>query len=185
MKNLIFLVSLFLNVAILGCEKKAETPAAKGEAKPVAPNASATAKTTAATKKDEHGHEGHDRAADEIPAAAGGKSGHSGEVIELGTVELEDQSVRASRDKGTIAPGGDAPVDVWIDGGLGKDVGAVRFWIGAADAKGSLKAKADVEDGKWHTHVEVPDPMPAESKLWVEIEMTGGKKMLATFDLQN
>ena len=114
------------------------------------------------------------------PQPAGG---HSGEVIPLGEQALDGMSVRASRDKGEIKAAGDAPIDVWIDGGVGNAV-AVRFWIGTEDAKGSIKAKADIEDGKWHTHAEVPVPLPAEGKLWVEIEDKEGKKTVASFDLK-
>lgn len=99
---------------------------------------------------------------------------HSGEVIELGTTKIGDYSVRASRDKGELKPGGDAPVDVWVDGGLGEGVTAVRFWIGTEDAKGSVKAKAAVEDGKWHTHVELPDPLAEGTALWIEMETAAG-----------
>lgn len=114
----------------------------------------------------------------EAPAA-----GHSGEVIELGETTIDGMKVKASRDKGEIKPGGDSPIDIWIDGGLG-DAAAVRFWIGTEDAKGSVKAKADVEAGHWHTHADVPDPLPAGSKLWVEIEAKDGKKTQTSFEMK-
>ncbi len=180
MKKVFSFASVALAVAILGCEKAPEKPAPKEDSKPAASNASATAKP-APPKKDEPGHEGH--AADEKPAAPGGFAGHGGEVIALGTSKLGTFEVRASRDKVEFKAGGDSPIDVWIDGGVGKGVTAVRFWIGTEDAKGSIKAKADIEDGKWHTHVEVPSPMPAGGRLWVEIEESGGKKTLGSFDL--
>jgi len=183
MKNVLLIATLSLAVAVLGCEKATEKPAPKEAPKPAAANPPAVAKP-AAPKKDDSGHEGHDHAAEEKAAAAGGHSGHGGEVIALGTSKLGAFDVRASRDKGEIKPGGDAPIDVWIDGGVGKGVTAVRFWIGTDDAKGSIKAKADIEDGKWHTHTEVPSPIPAGSKLWVEVEESGGKKTVGSFDLK-
>ncbi len=164
MKNVITLATLSLAVALFGCEKAQEKPAPKEDRAP-ASSPPATAKPAA-------------------PVAPTGSAGHGGEVIALGTTRLGAFEVRASRDKGDIKPGGDAPIDVWIDGGVGKGVTAVRFWIGSEDAKGSVKAKADIEDGKWHTHVEVPSPMPAGSKLWVEIEESGGKKTIGSFDLK-
>jgi hypothetical protein len=112
-----------------------------------------------------------------------GHAGHSGEVIELGTTTVEGQSVKASRDKGEIKAGGDAPIDIWIDGALG-NAAAVRFWIGTENGKASVKAKAGVEDNHWHTHAEIPDPLPADSKLWVEIEAKDGKKSVVSFDLK-
>ena len=66
---------------------------------------------------------------------------------------------------------------------------AVRFWIGTQDAKGSIKAKAEVEDPKdpnrWHVHAEIPNPLPAASKLWVEIESSTGEKHVVGFDLKS
>ena len=182
MKRTLSLVSLILSVAVLGCEKAEDKQATKEASKPAAMTPPGGAKPAVA-KKDDHGHEGHDHAAEE-KSASGGHAGHGGEVIPLGTAKVGAFEVRASRDKGDIKPGGDAPVDVWIDGGVGKGVTTVRFWIGTEDAKGSIKAKADIEDGKWHTHTEVPSPIPAGSKLWVEIEETGGKKTLGSFDLK-
>lgn len=59
------------------------------------------------------------------------------------------------------------------------------FWIGIESAKGSLKAKAEDENGHWHTHGQIRDPLPADSKLWVEIEHNDGKKSLVSFDLKS
>ena len=115
---------------------------------------------------------------------------HGGEVIELGTATIGALTVRASRDKGEIKAGGDAPIDVWVTTSDGKPatVAIVRFWIGTADAKGSIKARADIEDPKepnhWHTHAEVPAPLPPDAKLWVEVEVERNKKTAASFDLK-
>ncbi len=62
-----------------------------------------------------------------------------------------------------------SPLNIGIDDGLGNAT-AVCFWIGIESAKGSLKAKAEVENGHWHTHVAIPNSLPADSKLWVKIE---------------
>src|SRR5262245_63008336 len=70
---------------------------------------------------------------------------HSGKVIELGSKPIGPYSVRASRDEGPITPGKDAPIDVWVEGAGTPKVGAVRFWIGTQDAKGSVKARAQIE----------------------------------------
>lgn len=118
------------------------------------------------------------------------KSGHGGAIIELGTATIKDLTIRASRDQGEIKAGGDAPIDVWITTSDGKpaSVAAVRFWIGTADAKGSIKAKADIENPKepdhWHTHAEVPAPMPPDAKLWIEVEIERDAKSATSFDLK-
>lgn len=155
--------SLALSAAVFtGCEEKS-APA------PKAPAAKAGQPTA-----DPHDHE-HE---------------HGGEAVELGSSESGPYRVRASRDEGEIKAGGDAPIDVWVEArpDSGVKVAAVRFWIGTADAQGSMKAKADVEDPKdpsrWHTHAEVPDPLPAGSQLWVEIESEGGEKTVVSFDLK-
>ena len=115
--------------------------------------------------------------------AHGKDNGHAhGAVTQLGEQAVGGFTVKASRD-GELKPGGDAPIDVWITGGAAK-IAAVRFWIGAEDAAGSVKARADLEKDNWHTHVEVPNPLPAESKLWVEIEAEGGAKTVAGFALR-
>lgn len=128
-------------------------------------------------------HSDHD--ASGMPSHGG--AGHGGPIIELGTTTIGPFSVRASRDQGAITPGGDAPIDVWLTGGDISKVTAVRFWIGTEQGDQFVKAKADIEDpaepNRWHTHAEVPSPLPAGSKLWVEIE-TGGQKQVGSFDLK-
>jgi hypothetical protein len=80
------------------------------------------------------------------------------------------------------AGGGEAAFDVVITGGKPK---AVRFWVGTEDAKGSVKAKAEEETpGNWHTHAEVPSPLPPNSKFWVEVEPPTGDKIAESFDLK-
>ncbi len=146
---------------VLGCEKKPEAPPSS------ATTDSAKAPSKPATSKSD----------------APPPGGHHGAAIELGNTTIGGFSVRASRDEGEIKPGGDSPIDIWVDGGLG-NAAAVRFWIGTQDAKGSIKAKADVEDGHWHTHAEVPNPLPPDSMLWVEIEGKDGKTTVVSFDLK-
>ena len=70
----------------------------------------------------------------------------------------------------------------------GPKAAAVRFWIGTEDAKGSVKAKAEVEDPKdpnrWHVHAEVPSPIPAGSRFYFEIEDDKGGTHVGSFDLK-
>ena len=174
MKTVLTSAMLFVAMILTGCEKASDKPASKEVAKPATPTKA----------KDDHDHP-HGDEHDHAPKNEGRGAGHGDEVVELGSAKLGEFDVRASRDKVDFKPGGDAPVDVWIDGGVGEGVAAVRFWIGVESAKGSMKAKADIENGKWHTHVEIPAPLPAESKLWVEVEESGAKKSLVSFDLNN
>ena len=99
--------------------------------------------------------------------------GHHGKPIELGTARIGDFDVRASRDEGKIVAGKDAPIDVWLTGDIAA-VKAVRFWIGTKTGETSMKARANIENpdepNHWHTHAEIPNPIPEGSQLWVEIE---------------
>jgi hypothetical protein len=154
----LMLASLTLVASLTACEKKTTPPVKPGGEH-----------THAASEVDDHG----------------GNQQH-GKPIELGTNTIGGYSVRAARDAGEIKSGGEAPIDVWLTGDLSKIV-AVRFWIGGEDASGSVKAKAEIEDkaepNHWHTHAEVPDPLPAGSKLWVELEIQGEGKKTAPFEL--
>lgn len=170
MRTLILVSMLSVAVALAGCERKPEStkPAAGG--------------SSGAAKQDDHDHKPGEKDDHDHGKEADTHGAH-GPLIELGEATVNGMKVKAARDAGDIKPGGDAAVDVWINGGLG-NAAAVRFWIGTEDAKGSIKAKAEVEEGKWHTHAEVPDPLPAASKLWVEIEGKDGKKGVASFELK-
>ncbi|MCG3127213.1 MAG: hypothetical protein CHACPFDD_02071 [Phycisphaerae bacterium] len=161
------LIALIASGALIlfGCEQK-PTQSSSGTTPPAG---GAAKKDAAEPKKD--------------GAAPKPEAGHGGPVVELGETTVDGMKVRASRDAGEIKAGGDAPVDIWVDGGLGS-AAAVRFWIGIESAKGSLKAKAEDENGHWHTHGQVPEPLPEGSKLWVEIEHKDGRKSLGSFDLK-
>ncbi len=147
--------------AFAACEKKAPTTAT--------PPKPATTATDGHTHDDGHDH-GHD---------------HGGTPIALGEQAVGPFTIKASRDSGEIVAGKDAPIDATVTPtGAAKAV-AVRFWVGTQDAKGSVKAKADIEDPKdpnrWHTHAEIPNPIPEGSKIWVEIEDDAGAEHIAGF----
>ena len=115
---------------------------------------------------------------------------HGGHVIDLGTGTIGAFSVKATRDEGQIVAGKDAPIDVTVTptGDAHAKVSAVRFWIGGESAKGSVKAKAEIENpsepNRWHTHAEIPSELAADSKLWVEIEDDHGVTAKGSFDLK-
>lgn len=145
--------------AFFGCEKKADPAAAAHD----------------------HDHDGHDHGGHDHGHDHGDDHDH-GPTVELGVQTVGTFEVKASRD-GELTPGGDAPIDVWITG-AGAKVSAVRFWIGLPDGRGSMKAKAELEKDNWHTHAEVPSPLPEGSKLWIEIETDGGETLMTGFDLK-
>ena len=128
----------------------------------------------------DHDHDHADGHADHDHAEHNDGHAH-GATTQLGEQESGGFKIKASRD-GDLKAGGDAPIDVWVTGGA--KIASVRFWIGTEDAKGSIKAKAELESDNWHTHAEVPDPLPAGAKLWVEVEAEGGAKTSVGFDLK-
>lgn len=161
--------AVFMPVA--GCEKK---PVADTVTKSTGP-ATGTAGAHDHKAGDGHDH-GHDHG--------------SGKAIDLGEQATGAFTVKAARDEGQIVAGKDAPIDIVVTPAAGttSKVAAVRFWIGTQDAKGSVKAKGEIEDSKepnrWHAHAETPNPLPAECKLWVEVETQSGEKLLTSFGLK-
>ena len=110
--------------------------------------------------------------------------------MDLGTITIGTFSVKVTRDQGQIVAGKDAAIDATVTPSAGSAAKAtsVRFWIGTEDGKGSVKAKAEVEDPKdpnrWHTHAEIPNPMPTGSKLWIEIENDKGESVTGSVDVK-
>ncbi len=124
-------------------------------------------------------------------ASLSNTAGHGGPVIQLGSTTIGSFNVMATRDEGFIVAGKDAPIDVTVTQSTDSTAKAVavRFWIGTKDGIGSVKAKADIENpsepNRWHTHADVPNPIPSGSQLWVEIETESNKKVTGSFDLKS
>lgn len=176
-----FVVSVAALFAVLpACEKKSDTPAK---------TASSTGTHAAGDGHEHKDGDGHDH------KASGGhdhkdgddhdhNDGHGhGPKTDLGTQSAGGLSIAAAREGG-VTPGGEASFDITVTGGAGKPA-AVRVWVGAQDGKGSVKGKAEAEGDGWHAHAEVPKPLPAGSKLWVEVETASGQKHTVGFDLKS
>jgi len=71
---------------------------------------------------------------------------------------------------GDIHAGEEAAVE--LEFASGKDrLTTVRAWIGVESGEGSTKGKLDIEDtANMHGHLDVPDPIPAGSKLWLSFD---------------
>lgn len=61
---------------------------------------------------------------------------------------------------------------------------AVRLWVGNENAEGSVKTKADGAGPEYEMHVELPKPLPATARVWIEIQLEDGKKSKAGFALR-
>lgn len=118
-------------------------------------------------------------AADDAAAATAPAAAHN--RLALGETTVGSLKLVATQDA-PVKPGGEGAFDVVITGGKPK---AVRFWVGTESAEGSVKAKAEEETtDNWHTHAEVPSPLQAGSKFWVEVEPPTGEKFTKSFDLK-
>jgi hypothetical protein len=148
---------------------------------------------SAAGKADDHGHDhdhdhadhdhgDHDHAHEKGGDAAKTADEHSGETVKLGTIALSGVEITVSQ-VGAAAAGSEAHFDLLL--AFDKvSITALRAWIGTEDAKGSTKSKADVHEGTAHLHAEVPSPLPADAKLWIEIEVEGQPKAKGAVELK-
>lgn len=104
---------------------------------------------------DEHAHEGADKK-------------YSGKIGEYEIVVMQH---------GDITPQGQAHFDIVLSSHPTAPK-AIRIWIGDGSAKGSVKSRAGKghSPGQYHALVEVPDELPKESKLWIEIQGSDAKQ---------
>jgi hypothetical protein len=103
----------------------------------------------------------------------------------LGETTVNGLKIRGLQDE-PIKPGGEGAFDLQVTGyPAGGKPRAVRFWVGTESGDESVKALAAEETpDNWHTHAEVPNPIPAGSKFWAEIEPASGEKFKVSFDLR-
>ena len=103
-----------------------------------------------------------------------GKEGeHKGEKKDLGKQKIGAFEVQVTQ-VGDVKPGEEA-IFIIKPKGEGEPK-AVRAWVGVETGQGSIKTKAEEEkEGEWHAHHQVSKPVPAKSKLWVELETGAGK----------
>ncbi len=117
---------------------------------------------------------------------AGGKDAHDhgdhdhGAGSAIGTATIGAWTVKVS---GEIEAGKEAHLDIELSGSTEKPA-AVRVWIGAQDGKGAMKQKADGDGKEYHAHADVPSPIPADAKLWIEIQNARGVKSVGGFALK-
>lgn len=193
---LVVAVSLFaLSAGLAGCEKKSEAPA-----KPAAGTAG-THKSDGHDHKDGDGHDhkdgddhdhkegdGHDHAkpAAGMPAGKAGDdhAGHDdqghGAGGAMGTATIGAWTVSVS---GEVKAGSEAHLDIELSGNAAEPA-AVRVWIGSQDGKGSMKQKADGGGSEFHAHTDVPNPIPEDARLWIEIDDGKGGKSVGEFAIK-
>lgn len=115
-----------------------------------------------------------------VRSAVADHEGHQhGQDKDLGSKEIAGYTVKVLQESGVKA--GEEGAFAIVLSGRKEKPRAVRAWVGVQSAEGSVKGKAVAEEEEWHAHVEVPQPIPADSQFWVEIETEAGKKK-AAFD---
>ena len=113
-------------------------------------------------------HAGHNHAAE-------GAHAH-GKAEAVGAVDISVYKVAVSA-SGAIAAGKEWHVELRLNPDQPAPK-AIRVWVGTENGRGSVKAKAEAEKdakGEYGAHVEVPNPIPADSKLWISIEPDNGQ----------
>lgn len=118
------------------------------------------------------------------PAAFAADHGHDhGPVAALGEATVGAAKLTA-KIGGVVKPGAEVHLEL-ILAPAAPAPAAVRAWIGTENARGSVKAKAggDAAKGVYDAHIDVPAPLPADSKLWVAVEASDGTVLKASFAL--
>jgi hypothetical protein len=156
MKKMMFAALVGVTIVAAGCKDDTKT----GSNGPNTPSGSATPATDAAAPKAGD----HNR-------------------LPLGETSVAGLKLVATMDAPVSKEGGgEGAFDLVITGGKPK---AVRFWVGTEAGTESVKAKAEEETpDNWHTHAEVPKPLPAGSKFWAEVEPPTGAPFKVSFDLK-
>ena len=76
--------------------------------------------------------------------------------------------------KGTLSPG--AEIDVELVQTSGSPAIAIRLWVGNETGVGSAKTKSHSHGPSHHAVPQAPNPLPANSALWIEIESAMGER---------
>lgn len=76
--------------------------------------------------------------------------------------------------KGTLSPG--AEIDVELLQTSGSPAIAIRLWVGIETGVGSAKTKSHSHGASHHAVPQAPNPLPANSALWIEIESAMGER---------
>ena len=106
-----------------------------------------------------------------------GEEGHKGEKRDLGKQQIGGHTVQVTQ-VGDVKPGTEAIFVLTVSGGAGKPK-AIRGWVGVESGERSIKSKAEDEEKEYHLHHQVSKPLPANSKLWIEVETSAGRKKSA------
>ena len=115
------------------------------------------------------------------PAADGHGHDHGhhhdhGAAAPVGAVVLAGATVAVGV-AGAVKPGAEVHVELALTPAQPAPK-AVRIWNGSESGRGSVRARAGAlkrTPGAYAAHVEVPSPLPADSRIWVSVEPASGE----------
>jgi len=112
------------------------------------------------------------------------KEEHEHEEIELGKFDIDGIEVEASQGHGEVEPGKEGHLVIKLPyNDNGESV--VRAWIGSDDRTLSSVGKGEYAPSHddYDIHAVAPDPLPAGSKWWLEIDKPDGTKAVGSIPL--
>lgn len=127
-----------------------------------------------------HEGDGHDHSHDHDHDHAHDHDHDHGEHHELGTAAAAGVSFEALQ-LGHPANGEVAVEVVLAEGSPAPK--AIRAWVGNQAAEGSMKTRAEGAGPAYDMHLELPDPLPADAQIWLEIEAADGTREAKSFEL--
>lgn len=134
-----------------------------------------------------HDHDDHDHPHD--PKHEEGKEhddDHDHEEESLGTFDIDGISVEAAQAHGGVEAGKESHLVIKLPY---KDNGetVVRAWIGSSDRTLSSVGKGEyaASHNDYDIHAVAPEPLPAGSTWWLEIEKPDGTKAVGSFPFKD
>lgn len=109
------------------------------------------------------------------PEGSGGEPMHDddhGDAHPLGKLTAHGVTFDVTQ-FGHIEAGEEGAIELTFANGDDR-ISTVRGWVGVESGEGSMKSMWQLEgDAGIHGHVDVPDPIPEGSKIWIELEKAG------------
>ncbi|MGI9013482.1 MAG: hypothetical protein ACR2GY_04440 [Phycisphaerales bacterium] len=103
------------------------------------------------------------------------------EEVSLGSIIIDDMTVELAQAHGAIAAGKELHLIVKLPySDAGETV--VRAWLGTDDRTSSLVGKGEYasDEDEYNIHAVAPDPLPADTMWWIEIEKPDGSKSIGS-----
>jgi hypothetical protein len=120
-------------------------------------------------------------------ASAGTSHSHEKKPkVILGTITTQSLTLSVST-WGPLTPGKTADAEITVEPAEPAPA-AVRVWVGVESAKGSAKNKTHLDEPKagiYHGEPVVPETLPTDSQLWVEVQLKNNQRIRVPFPIKN